>query len=127
MTNINVKTVKNSIVTKNIVTKVATKIGIAFAVLSITFSAWAVTLDQAKQQGLVGEMSTGYLGIVVASSDVEALVAGVNKKRKDIYLTLARKNNITMKQVTALAGEKAIAKTQSGHFIKMPSGSWVKK
>jgi len=32
-----------------------------------------------------------------------------------------------MQQVTALAGEKAIAKTRSGHFIKNASGSWVKK
>jgi uncharacterized protein YdbL (DUF1318 family) len=121
MTNIKVSTVKT--VTKSIVAK----IGIAITALSITFSAWAVTLDQAKQQGLVGEMSNGYLGVVVANEEVKTLVAGVNKKRKDIYLKLARKNNITMKQVTALAGEKSIAKTQSGHFIKMPSGKWIKK
>ena len=122
MTNVKVKTV-----TKTLIRTIIAKIGMALAVLSITFSAWAVTLDQAKKQGLVGEMSTGYLGIVVASNDVKTLVTSVNKKRKNIYLNLARKNNITMKQVTALAGEKAIAKTQSGHFIKMPSGGWVKK
>lgn len=121
MTNIKVNTVKS--VTKIIVTKV----GMAVAALSITFSAWAVTLDQAKQQGLVGEMSNGYLGVVVASEEVNTLVAGVNKKRKNIYLKLARKKSITMKQVTVLAGEKSIAKTQSGHFIQMASGEWVKK
>ena len=42
-------------------------------------------------------------------------------------MNLARKNKITMQQVTALAGEKALAKTQSGHFIKNASGQWVKK
>lgn len=94
---------------------------------SIAFSAWAITLDQAKQQGLVGEMPNGYLGVVVASAEVSSLVDMVNKKRKDIYLNLARKNNITMQQVTKLAGEKSITKTQSGHLIKNASGQWVKK
>jgi len=107
--------------------KIIKRISLTIAILSITFSAWAISLDQAKQKGLVGEMPNGYLGIVVASGDISSLVADVNKKRKNIYINLARKNKITMQQVTALAGEKAIAKTRSGHFIKNASGSWVKK
>ena len=118
MTNIKISTVTK---------KVAAKIGMAVIALSISLSAWAVTLDEAKKQGLVGEMSTGYLGVVVASQDIEILVLDVNKKRKAIYLNLARKNNITMEQITVLAGEKAIRKTQSGHFIKPLSGEWIKK
>ncbi|MFT5756819.1 MAG: hypothetical protein ACI9LM_001544 [Alteromonadaceae bacterium] len=107
--------------------KIIKKISLVVAVLSITFSAWAISLDQAKQQGFVGEMPNGYLGIIVASADISSLVAEINEKRKDIYINLARKNKITMQQVTALAGEKAIAKTQPGHFIQSASGSWVKK
>jgi uncharacterized protein YdbL (DUF1318 family) len=107
--------------------KSMTKIGLTFIASLLTFSAWAISLDQAKQQGLVGEMPNGYLGVVVASSEVSSLVELVNKKRKDIYLNLARKNKITMKQVTTLAGEKSLAKTQSGHLIKNASGQWVKK
>jgi uncharacterized protein YdbL (DUF1318 family) len=96
-------------------------------VLTITFSAWAVSLSDAKQQGLVGEMPNGYLGVVVNSPEAKSLVADVNKKRKNIYMNLARKNKITMEQVTALAGKKALAKTQSGHLIKNSAGQWVKK
>jgi uncharacterized protein YdbL (DUF1318 family) len=107
--------------------KVVKKISLATIVLSIAFSACAVTLDQAKQQGLVGEQANGYLGVVVASSEVNSLVMSVNKKRKDIYLKLARKNNLSMKQVTALAGDKAISKTRTGHLIQDLSGEWVKK
>lgn len=103
------------------------KIGLAFIVSTLAFSAWAISLDQAKQQGLVGEMPNGYLGVVVESSEVTSLVKMVNKKRKDIYLNLARKNKITMQQVTKLAGEKSISKTQTGHLIKNPAGKWVKK
>lgn len=103
------------------------KVSLVLLASSMAFSAWAVSLDQAKQQGLVGEMSNGYLGVVIASSEVSNLVDMVNKKRKDIYLNLARKNNITMQQVTKLAGEKSMAKTQSGHLIQNASGQWVKK
>jgi uncharacterized protein YdbL (DUF1318 family) len=103
------------------------KTGLTLIASILAFSAWAISLDQAKQQGLVGEMPNGYLGVVVASSEITSLVELVNKKRKDIYLNLARKNKITMQQVTTLAGEKSLAKTQSGHLIKNASGQWVKK
>ena len=110
-----------------LMSKVIKKITLAMAVFAITFSAWALTLDQAKQQNLVGEMSNGYLGVVVQSSDVDSLVSMVNAKRKEIYLNLARKNKLTMQQVTTLAGNKAIEKTRSGHLIKNAAGKWVKK
>ena len=103
------------------------KISLTLIALTVTFSAWATSLDQAKSDGLVGEMSNGYLGIVVSSSEIQSLVTTVNNKRKAIYLKLARKNKLSMAQMTDLAGKKAIKKTQSGHFIKKSSGGWVKK
>jgi len=109
------------------VSQLVKKISLVTVALTVTFSAWAITLDQAKQQGLVGEMPNGYLGVVISSTEVSHLVDSVNQKRKDIYVTLARKNKLSMKQVTALAGDKAINKTQSGHLIKDASGKWVKK
>ncbi|MBL4764784.1 MAG: YdbL family protein [Colwellia sp.] len=99
----------------------------ALLVSAMAFSTWAISLSDAKQQGLVGEMPNGYLGLVVDNAEAKSLVASVNKKRKSIYMNLARKNKITMQQVTALAGKKSLAKTQSGHLIKNASGQWVKK
>lgn len=96
-------------------------------VSTMAFSAWAISLSDAKEQGLVGEKTNGYLGLVVKSAEAESLVESVNQKRKSIYMNLARKNKITMQQVTALAGKKAIAKTKSGNFIQNSSGQWVKK
>lgn len=104
-----------------------TKLSIALVATTLAFSVWAISLDEAKDQGLVGEMSNGYLGVVVASSEVNTLVDTVNNKRKDIYLKLARKNKLTMAQVTKLAGEKSITKTQPGHLIQNAAGQWVKK
>lgn len=109
--------------TFNLIKKLTT----VLLVSSLAFSAWAISLDEAKQQGLVGEMQNGYLGVVIASDEAQSIVDSVNEKRKDIYLNLARKNKITMEQITALAGVKAIDKTQSGHFIKDATGQWVKK
>jgi hypothetical protein len=112
---------------KNNVYRIYKKFSLFAVVICMSFSAWAISLDQAKQQGLVGEMPNGYLGVVVASNDVNVLVETVNKKRKDIYINLARKNKITLQQVSQLAGDKSIAKTKAGHFIKDTSGKWVKK
>jgi uncharacterized protein YdbL (DUF1318 family) len=112
-----------NMITSNLIKKVS---GILL-ISTITFSAWAISLGAAKQQGLVGEMSNGYLGVVVNSPEAKNLVNSVNQKRKQIYIDLARKNKITMEQVTALAGKKALAKTKPGHFIKNTSGQWIKK
>ncbi|WP_085299732.1 YdbL family protein [Cognaticolwellia mytili] len=111
----------------NLTKKFIKKLTCAVLVSAMTFSAWAISLGDAKKQGLVGEMQNGYLGMVVESAEAKSLVESVNKKRKSIYINLARKNKITIQQVTALAGKKALAKTQSGHFIKNTSGKWIKK
>ncbi len=112
---------------KNYVYRLYKKLSLFAGIICMSFSAWAISLEQAKQQGLVGEMPNGYLGVVVASHDVNVLVETVNKKRKDLYLKLANKNNLTMEQVTALAAEKAIKKTKPGHLIQNSAGKWVKK
>jgi uncharacterized protein YdbL (DUF1318 family) len=111
----------------NMTNNLVKKLTCALLAVTITFSAWAISLDDAKQQGLIGEMKNGYLGLVVENAEAQSLVASVNEKRKSIYLNLARKNNITMAQVTALAAEKALNKTQPSHFIQNAAGQWVKK
>jgi uncharacterized protein YdbL (DUF1318 family) len=111
----------------NMTNNIVKKLTCALLAVTMTFSAWAISLDDAKQQGLIGEMQNGYLGLVVENVEAQSLVASVNEKRKTIYLNLARKNNITMVQVTALAAEKALNKTQTGHFIKNAAGQWTKK
>jgi len=95
--------------------------------LSMSFSVLALSLQDAKSQGLVGEMPDGYLGAIKKNAQVASLVSSVNKKRKDLYISLARKNKITLGQISALAGKKAIQKTASGNFIKNEKGQWVKK
>ncbi|HEA17830.1 hypothetical protein LCGC14_2290290 [marine sediment metagenome] len=92
----------------------------------LSFSAWAISLDDAKNQGLVGEDSSGYLGLVVQNAAAKAVVDEINAKRKAQYLKLAKKNNLSLAQVEALAAAKTIEKTQAGHFVEV-NGKWVKK
>ncbi|WP_404341164.1 YdbL family protein [Pseudoalteromonas mariniglutinosa] len=92
----------------------------------LSFSVWAIELDEAKNQGLVGEDSSGYLGLVVQHAEAKAVVDEINEKRKAQYLKLAKKNNLSLAQVEALAAAKTIEKTKPGHYIEV-NGQWVKK
>lgn len=92
----------------------------------LAFSAAAIELDQAKDQGLIGEQTDGYLGIIKEAQVVQELVQEINSKRKAKYEQLAKQNSIKLEQVEALAGKKAIEKTQAGHYVLL-GGNWVKK
>ncbi len=103
------------------------KLSLVMLALTFSVSAFALSLQDAKRSGQVGELPSGYLGVVVNSADAQALVKKVNNKRKQLYIQMARKNKISLKQVAALAGEKAMKKTVSGNYIKNAAGKWVKK
>lgn len=100
---------------------------ISFIFMVLASPAFALDLQDAKSQGLVGEQLNGYLGIVKDAPGVQALVNDVNQRRKAKYQELATKNNIDLATVAKLAGNKAISKTSSGNYIQDPSGNWVKK
>jgi hypothetical protein len=88
---------------------------------------FAMSLDEAKAKGLVGEKASGYLGAVSApSEEVQALIADVNQKRRRAYQDIARRNGTDIKAVETLAGEKAIQNTKPGNYVESPGG-WVRK
>lgn len=91
--------------------------------------AFGVTLDEAKQQGLLGERPDGYLGLAkpATSSKTIELMKDINNKRRDVYKGIAEKNGTALSAVEALAGKKAIEKTPSGQFIMQPNGTWISK
>lgn len=88
----------------------------------------ASDLQSAKSDGLVGEQSDGYLGLVVASApaDVKAMLLDVNQKRKERYLEIAQKQKVSLSEIEKVAAEKAFEKTLSGNFVQI-NGKWVKK
>ncbi len=102
--------------------------------LSLLFSllvvspAFALSLQDAKSAGLVGELKTGYLGAVQSqpSAEVKALVDEINKKRRAHYQSIAEKNGTAITAVEKLAAEKAIQLTAPGQYVNIGSG-WTKK
>ena len=83
-------------------------------------------LPTAKAQGLVGEQPDGYLGVVKAGADTAGVVQLINNARRAEYQKLATANGIKLADVEVMAGQKALDKTQTGHFI-WRDGQWVKK
>jgi hypothetical protein len=98
------------------------------AALLFASGAFALSLDEAKAQGIVGEQITGYLGTVtvIASAEADFLVQDINAKRKQKYNEIANRNGVSLEAVEKLAGKTALEKTPPGQFINLGSG-WQKK
>ncbi|HAW93700.1 MULTISPECIES: YdbL family protein [unclassified Arsukibacterium] len=105
-------------------------VGLVFAaslpVMAMNLQQAMAALSQAKVQGLVGEQPNGYLGVVESSADAEAVVKLINDARRAEYVRMAKQNDIAVADVEAIAGQKAIERTASGHFILI-DGKWLQK
>ena len=74
--------------------------------------AFALSLDEAKSKGLVGEKANGYLGVVKpGSQESQSLTNEVNQKRREAYQDIAARTKAQLETVETLAGEKAIQNT----------------
>jgi uncharacterized protein YdbL (DUF1318 family) len=107
------------------------KFALLFALLfSLSASlALALTLDEARTQGLVGERVDGYIGAVSANpnAEVQALITSTNNGRRQVYANTAKSNGITEADAGVLAAEKLRANAKSGEYVQEPSGQWVRK
>ena len=92
-------------------------------------TAWALDIQQAKAQGLVGEANNGYIAAVQqpASAEVRKLIADVNAKRRSQFQRTAKSNNISVEQVSNRFYELAVEKTRPGHYYQDRGGRWKKK
>ncbi len=102
-------------------------VGGALMTLSAVSSVSAISLEEAKAKGLVGEKPNGYLGAVnTGAPDVQALTNEVNEKRHQAYEDIAKRNKTPLSAIEALAGEKAIQNTRPGNFVE-GAGGWMRK
>lgn len=101
---------------------------VAIAVFGAALPSAALDLDSAKQQGLVGEQTDGYVAAVAedAPADVTALVADVNAKRRVAYQEIAQKNGTKVEDVAMLAAQKLLTRAPSGAWIR-EKGQWYQK
>ncbi|MEB5835621.1 YdbL family protein [Pantoea dispersa] len=102
--------------------------GIALLVaLLLVPSAWALTLDQARQQGRVGETLSGYIAARQRDDETLALVKRINDGRSQQYQRVAQQNNLTTAEVARIAGEKLVNRAGSGEYVRGINGQWVQK
>lgn len=88
--------------------------------------AWALTLDQARAAGQVGEQPDGYIGVVSGGADVADLVARVNLQRKAAYADIAAKNGTSVDAVGAVTAEQIINRLPKGAYF-LSGTAWVQK
>jgi uncharacterized protein len=102
-------------------------LALAVSALAWPGTARALSLQEAKQQGLVGERPDGYLGLVSpnAAPEVRKLVEDVNAKRTEVYAKIAKQEGVSVVVVAARSGERLIREADPGEYVLM--GTWKKK
>ncbi|MGB9098754.1 YdbL family protein [Erwinia sp.] len=100
---------------------------LAVALLLLSPTAMALTLDEARQQGLVGETLTGYIAPVTQNNETQALVERINQGRQQQYQSLAQRNNMTAAEVGRIAGQKLVERAAAGQYVRGINGQWLKK
>lgn len=90
-------------------------------------SAWALTLDEARQQGRVGETLSGYVAARHQDDETLALVKRINDGRTQQYQRVAQQNNLTTSEVARIAGEKLVSRAGSGEYVRGINGQWLRK
>ena len=101
--------------------------------LTLSLPAYALNLNQAmsalgdaKASGQLGEQPNGYLGVVKPGGQADEIARLINQARRAEYQKLAKDNGISLSDVEAIAGKKAIEKTPPGQIIQL-NGNWVRK
>ncbi|GGD18431.1 MULTISPECIES: YdbL family probable chaperone protein [Franconibacter] len=105
----------------------AKKALLLLAMLMLTPPAFALTLEEARQQGRVGETLSGYLAPIAQDSETLTLVKNINAARAESYQQVADSNHLPVDDVAKMAGEKLVARARPGEYVRGLNGQWLKK
>ncbi|HCW0177890.1 MULTISPECIES: YdbL family probable chaperone protein [Citrobacter] len=100
---------------------------ILVALSLLSGNVWALTLNEARTQGRVGETLNGYLVALKTDAETQALVSEINKARSASYQQLAESNNIPADEVAKMAGQKLVARAKPGEYVQGINGKWLRK
>ncbi|MBK5073094.1 YdbL family protein [Budviciaceae bacterium CWB-B4] len=101
--------------------------GLFATVLLFSVAASALTLKEAKQQGLVGETLNGYIAVVKPTTEAQALTDKINQARTEQYKSVAAENNVSVNDVAKMTGQKLVNRAEAGEYVKGINGQWLKK
>ncbi|MCK6788659.1 YdbL family protein [Enterobacter roggenkampii] len=103
------------------------RLALILLALGMNAQAAALTLNDARAQGRVGETLSGYLAPIQQDAETLALVNRINAARTENYQKLADSNNLPVDEVAKMAGQKLVARAQPGEYVKGINGKWLKK
>ncbi|POU77151.1 DUF1318 domain-containing protein [Leclercia sp. LSNIH6] len=89
--------------------------------------AFALTLNEARTEGRVGETLSGYIAPRSQDRETLALVEQINKARTESYQRLADSNNLPVDEVAKMAGSKLVARASPGEYVQGVNGKWLQK
>ncbi|MFA1285541.1 YdbL family protein [Citrobacter telavivensis] len=90
-------------------------------------SALALTLNEARTEGRVGETYSGYLVALKQDAQTQALVNDINKARSVSYQQLAESHNLPVDEVAKMAGQKLVERAKPGEYVQGINGKWLRK
>ncbi|MBD7973244.1 MULTISPECIES: YdbL family protein [Escherichia] len=90
-------------------------------------SAMALTLNEARSQGRVGETLNGYVVALETDAETQALVRDINEARNRSYQQLAKQNKVSTDEIAKLAGQKLVARAKPGEYVQGINGKWLRK
>ncbi|ECI4593713.1 DUF1318 domain-containing protein [Salmonella enterica subsp. enterica serovar Ohio] len=93
----------------------------------LTPSVWALTLDEARTQGRVGETLNGYLVALKNDAETQKLVLDINHARRASYQQLADSNHLHVDEVAKMAGQKLVERARPGEYVQGINGKWMRK
>ncbi|EBP0117127.1 YdbL family protein [Salmonella enterica subsp. enterica] len=93
----------------------------------LTPSVWALTLDEARSQGRVGETLNGYLTALKNDAETQKLVLDINQARRASYQQLADSNHLPVDEVAKMAGQKLVERARPGEYVQGINGKWLRK
>jgi uncharacterized protein YdbL (DUF1318 family) len=97
--------------------------------LLVSTQSFALTMDQAKTQGLIGETNSGYLASVKAnpSAAVAAVIRSINQKRKAAFTSKAAKAGVSVSVMAKRVAQRLYQKAAPGNYLQTSAGKWYKK
>lgn len=86
-------------------------------------------LQEAKDQGLVGEAWTGLVGLVDdnAPAQVKALVDGENSDRRTLFQIIAKDTGTSLGEVARQNRIRMYRLADDSHFVQNEKREWVRK
>jgi uncharacterized protein len=96
---------------------------LAFGLMA-SFPAFALTLQEARAAGILGEKADGYVKVLKKSAEAEALARDINEKRRQEYMRISRENEQPVEIVSRLAAEQIIKGLKPGEYFQDAAGEW---